>query len=154
MIDIRFNDVETFDKVVEHSLPEGGDLTIVTKDHATRDGNPAAVLTWTVQTRDGKYDRVQAAVTVRLLLQALHALMGRYSHLANAKETDSEPGLTLHGTHRGVAFDAIGVEQVWFVSIEGADGYKGIAKTRADAQSVAAGLIDRMLEGGRISDGH
>lgn len=144
-IDMLLGDVDTFDKVVASGLPEGGDLTIVTKDNATREGNPAACLTFTVQTRNGQLDRAQIVVTVRNLLDALHALMGRYSHLANAKEHDGKPGEHLLGRHRGVGFDAVSMPNVWLVTIEQFDGI-AIGKTRQEAHAVAQAMIDKSLD--------
>lgn len=147
-ITVLLDDAAEFDRAVRDGLPEGRDLAIITKDNATVGGRPAACLTFTVQLRDGRRDTAQAVVPVRALLLALHGLMGRYSHLAEAGEPDMQPGMTLRGTHRGVAYDAVGVEQVWLISIQSLDGVVGIGKTREDTKAVAEGLINRLLQSG------
>lgn len=145
MIQCLFDDAATFDEVVHGSLRDGGDLSIVTKENATQGGEPAACLTFTVQTRDGKVDRAQTVVTVRNLIDALHAVMGKYSHLANAKEPDGKIGEQISDHHRGVAYDAVCVEQVWLVSVESVDGFVGMGRTKDDVKAIAEGAINASL---------
>ena len=151
-IDLLLGDAKTFDKSVSRGLAEGGDLTIVTKDNATQKGNPAACITFTVRTRDGRIDRAQAVVTVRNLLDALHSLMGRYSHLANATPHDGKPGERLSGHHRGIGFDAASMKEVWLISIEEFNGI-AIGKSRDEAQAVARTLIDKFLDSNDAAKG-
>ncbi len=148
MESIRFipNDAATYNQVVHGGLPDFGDLSIVTKDNATKGGHPSACLTFTVQLPDGKRHRAQTVVTVRNLLDALHAVMGQYSHLANAKEPDVNIGEVVHGKHRGVGYDAVGVAQVWLLTFEGYPGMVGIARTKEDMKATAEGLINQALE--------
>jgi len=61
------------------TLRDGGDLRIITKDEGTEAGRALACLTFTVEV-DGKPVRAQTVTTVRLLVTALHALMGRYGN--------------------------------------------------------------------------
>lgn len=135
---------EMLDEVVQMSLPEGGDLAIITKDNATQKGNPIACLTFTVQTRDGRRDRVQAVVTLRNLLEALSGLRGRYSHLLTPLEHDGTEGESVSGLYRGVGFDAIAVREVWLLSIEGTE-QMGLAKTKSQVEPMAHQLIDHHL---------
>jgi hypothetical protein len=72
-----------FDKAIRgpNTLPDRGDLKIITKDKGTEGGNPIAVLTFTVQLPDGKEYKAQTVTTVRLLLSVLAGLRGRYGDL-------------------------------------------------------------------------
>jgi len=71
------NDAE-FDRIVREGLPEGQDLTIVTKDIGTAAGKPVVVLTFTVQQKDGTEARAQVVTTYNALEMAAAALRGRY----------------------------------------------------------------------------
>lgn len=150
MINVILNDADTFDEVVHKSLTEFGDLAIVTKDNATKEGNPAAVITFMVLDRKGRRDRAQAVVTVRNLLDALFAVYGRYEYLTERKPADFKPGDIVRGSHRGFAWDAAGMKEVFLITIEGAEGIIGIGGDRANAKAVAEGLIDQAIAEGRI----
>ena len=58
------------------SLPEGGDLAVYVKRGATKRGNAAAVITFTVQVPGGAFRRAQCVTTVANLLGALAILRG------------------------------------------------------------------------------
>lgn len=75
---IKLNDVELYDAVIADSLPECGDLAVITKDGGMESGAAGAVITFTVQLPDGTIGRAQAATTVRLLISLGAALSGRY----------------------------------------------------------------------------
>lgn len=66
-----------YDKAVHCGVADGGDLTIITKDHAMKSGAAAAVLTFTCEI-DGKVHQVQTTVTVVNLKGLCGALAGRY----------------------------------------------------------------------------
>ncbi|MEE8538558.1 MAG: hypothetical protein V3S54_01990 [Woeseiaceae bacterium] len=80
-IHVTLNDRAAFDQAVngDASLVERGDLEIITVDDGTKDGNPAAVITFSVRlpNNEGGY-RAQAVTTVRALAMALSAIQGRY----------------------------------------------------------------------------
>lgn len=67
-----------FDAALQGTLPEAGDLCIITKDRATEGGNPGALLTFTVGLPDGKFARAQAVATVKNLILALDVLRVKY----------------------------------------------------------------------------
>lgn len=82
-LDIVLNDQAKFDAAVHGdgqlpSLPEGGDLALITKDGVTSSGRALACLTFTVTLPDGSRARAQHVTTVRLLTMMLAALRGRY----------------------------------------------------------------------------
>lgn len=83
-IQVTLNDQAAFDQAVhaDSSLVERGDLEIITIDDGTEDGNPAAVITFSVRlpNNEGGY-RAQAVTTVRALTMALSAIKGRYGDL-------------------------------------------------------------------------
>ena len=81
-ITIKFDDHEAFDFAVHGdghtpSLPEGGNITIITKDKQTLAGAAIAVITWEVEV-EGMKRHAQAVTTVRLLHVAFQALASRY----------------------------------------------------------------------------
>lgn len=89
-VNIKLNNPAEFDQAVHGGLPEGGDITLITKDRATEGGAAAVVLAWTVQLPGGGVALAQAVTTVKCLKMALAALQGRYDddgrlrpHLAN-----------------------------------------------------------------------
>ena len=73
---------EKFDHAVhgppegQPSLPEGGDLAIYVKKHATVGGNAMAVITFSVQLPNGTVRRAQCPTTVANLINALAVLRG------------------------------------------------------------------------------
>ncbi len=78
---VTLNDQAAFDQAVhdDASLMERGDLEIITIDHGTENGHPAAVITFSVRLPDnsGGY-RAQCVTTVACLTRALALIKGRY----------------------------------------------------------------------------
>lgn len=72
---------EKFDHVIKNSLKEGGLITIITKDNATAQGNPAVMLSFEVEQTDGQLKRVQAVTTVKMFQAWAAALEGRYGKI-------------------------------------------------------------------------
>lgn len=70
-----FNDAD-FDRIVHDGLPEGCDLTIATKEHATANGKAAVVISWTVSLPDGSIRSVQAVTTLGMMLTILGGIRG------------------------------------------------------------------------------
>jgi hypothetical protein len=82
VINVRLNEPALFDGLVHgcdgiRSLPEGGDIQIVTKDGGMESGRAAAVISFTVDL-NGELLRAQAAIPVRLLIATLRILHARY----------------------------------------------------------------------------
>lgn len=69
---------ETFDKLVHGGLPQCSSVTIATKDCATANGMPGAVIAFDVKLPDGTVKQVQATMTLRLLTGFYTAVRGRY----------------------------------------------------------------------------
>ena len=67
-----------FDDALKDTLPDGGDLQIITKDAGTVNGNPVAILTFTVELPDGTFRKAQTVTTVALLMGTLAILRGKY----------------------------------------------------------------------------
>lgn len=78
MVRLQLGQDDLFDQSVHGGLPEGGDLTFVTKDHGTVERWAAVCITWTVRLPDGTPARAQCVTTVRALVAALAGLRGRY----------------------------------------------------------------------------
>lgn len=75
---IRLNDADLFDKILKGSLPEGGDLMIITKDNATVGGNPAVMISFSVELPTGGLAVAQTVTTLNLLMTVLNALKAKY----------------------------------------------------------------------------
>lgn len=78
---IQLNDAQSFDAVLKGSLPDGGDVTLITKDNATTGGNPAVMLTFSVQLPDGSMAIAQTVTTLRNFLAAAQVLKSKYGAL-------------------------------------------------------------------------
>lgn len=75
---IHLADDNLFDKMVHDGLPEGCDLTMVTKDSGTEGGRPVVCLSFTVQLPDKSLRRAQCVVTGRIFAIMAGAFRGRY----------------------------------------------------------------------------
>lgn len=83
-LQILLNKPREFDEAVHGkgevpSIPEAGDLSIITKDLGTDEGRALAVITFTAE-HEGKRVRCQAVTTVRVLEALLGAINGRYEN--------------------------------------------------------------------------
>jgi hypothetical protein len=70
-----------FDEALRDTLPDGGDLRVVTKDNGTVGGRPIVMLTFTAQLPDGSVRRVQTVTTVRQFQAVAAAIRGRYGEV-------------------------------------------------------------------------
>ena len=68
-----------FDEALKGTLPDAGDLKVITKNDATVGGKPAVMLTFTVQLPDGTMQRVQTVTTAKMFVSAAAAVKGRYN---------------------------------------------------------------------------
>lgn len=71
-IDVNIS-AERFDTVLEDGLSESGDLELAVKPDATKGGNPAVCITFTVATGVG-FKRAQAVTTLRALKAAVNSI--------------------------------------------------------------------------------
>lgn len=76
-VSLKLGDDAAYDDAVHNSLPDFGDLTVITKDVATTNGAAGAVLTFHTNSC-GHRVRVQTTTTVNCLRAMLKALEGRY----------------------------------------------------------------------------
>lgn len=77
MISLKLGNDAAFNEVVHNSATQGSAVEIITKDKATSQGRAGAVIVF-IAIIDGKEQRVQATVPVRVLTTALAGLRGRY----------------------------------------------------------------------------
>jgi len=92
--EIKLNNHLVYDGALKGSLPEHGDIAIVTKDGAMESGAAAAMITFSVDLPDGTKQRVQTVTTVKLLLGALAALRGRYDDNGKARPSTGGKDIT------------------------------------------------------------
>lgn len=62
-------------------LPDGGDLTVVTKNNGTKEGRPIVLFTFTVQLPDGTLRKVQTVTTVRMFQTIAKAIEVKYGRV-------------------------------------------------------------------------
>lgn len=76
-ITVSLNDAD-FDRAVHapDALPEGGDIRICVKRHATACGNAGVCITWTVQLPSGVQATCQAVTTAKAFLSAARIIEG------------------------------------------------------------------------------
>jgi len=69
---------KAYDEAVHCGTAQARSVTIITKDHAMQSGAGGAVISFIAEI-DGKMVKVQATVTMKLMLGALMGLSGRYN---------------------------------------------------------------------------
>lgn len=74
----KLNDVERFDEVIRNSLPDGGDMEIVTKDAGMESGRGIVMVTFTVRCPDGSLRRAQSVTTMRNFRAIAYAIFSTY----------------------------------------------------------------------------
>jgi len=80
---LHFDAPEMFDAIIQGTaphatLPEGGDLTLITKHDGAISSRAIAMWTFTVE-MDGKMRRAQAVTSIKLLKSALRMLDAKYN---------------------------------------------------------------------------
>ena len=73
---VKPNDVARFDELVHTGLPEGRNIEMASKMGATVNGEPAIVVSFTVQLPDGSTARAQAATTLKAFKAGVDTLAG------------------------------------------------------------------------------
>ena len=79
-VHVVFADDELFDKTVHYGLKDGGDVTMVTKDHGTAEGRPVVCISFMVQLPDGSLARAQTVITGRNFANICALFRGRYGN--------------------------------------------------------------------------
>jgi hypothetical protein len=75
---VKLNDVGRFDDVIKNSLPDGGDMEIITKDAGMESGRGIVMITFTVALRDGTLARAQSVTTMRNFRAIANAIASTY----------------------------------------------------------------------------
>lgn len=81
---VNLDDDGTYDKVLQDSLQDSGDLQIIIKNNCTNNGRACAMLTFTVDV-NGKLHRAQTVMTMRNLMGALRILESHYTDDGNPR---------------------------------------------------------------------
>ncbi len=76
-LSIKLNNIERFDEIIKGSLPDGGDLEIVTKDAGMVSGRGIVMLTFTVDV-DGEMKRAQTVTSMRNFRAIASAICSTY----------------------------------------------------------------------------
>lgn len=75
---VKFNDIDRFEYVIGNSLPDNGDLEIITKDVGLKSGRGIVTVTFTVELPDGSVKRVQTVTTMRNFRVIASAILATY----------------------------------------------------------------------------
>lgn len=78
VLNVQLNGIERFDEVIGNSLPEGGDLEIITKDVGTKSGRACVMFTFTVELPDGSLARAQTVTSMRMFRAIANAIVSTY----------------------------------------------------------------------------
>lgn len=73
----KLNDIKRFDEVIKNSLPDLGDLEIITKDAGMVSGRGIVMLTFTVDI-DGELKRAQTVTSMRNFRAIANAIVSTY----------------------------------------------------------------------------
>lgn len=84
---IRLADDELWGQVMKNSLPDAGDVMMITKDHCTEGQRPGVCITFTVQLSDGTFARAQTVITGRIFAAMSAAFRGRYGSDGGSVQT-------------------------------------------------------------------
>jgi len=76
-LEIKLNNIGRFDEVIQNSLPDGGDLEIITKDAGMQSGRGIVMFTFTVDV-GGKACRAQTVTTMRNFRAIAMAIASTY----------------------------------------------------------------------------
>lgn len=76
-LQVKLNDIERVDEVIKNSLPDGGDLEIITKDDGMVSGRGIVMFTFSVDI-GGEIRRVQTVTTMRLFRSIANAIVSTY----------------------------------------------------------------------------
>lgn len=94
-LNILIDQPDDFDKVLKDSLPECGDLVVITKHDAMQSGAAGVMITFTVKLPDGTFKRVQAVTSMKLFRSVTQIFLGTYD----------ERGFPLEGVGGATVFD-------------------------------------------------
>ncbi len=78
---VKLDDSKEFDKILSDSLPDDGNIKIITKDDGTKQGLPIVMITFQVQLTEQKIVNVQSVTTMKLFLATSRILEAKYGHL-------------------------------------------------------------------------
>lgn len=133
-----------FDRELQNTLPDGGDLKVITKSNGTKTGQAVVMLKFSVQLPGGAIRHAQTVVTARLFIDAAAAVAGCHPQSDERRWPKEQPGHKITGKHRNVGYDAVLFEKMYLVHVEGLEGIS-FAGSEDDATAVAHGLIDKMV---------
>lgn len=76
-LQVRLNDVTRYDEIIQNSIPDCGDLEIITKDAGMVSGRGIVMFTFTANI-EGKLHRVQTVTTMRMFRAIANAIVSTY----------------------------------------------------------------------------
>jgi len=78
-LELKLNKPDEWDDAIKTSLPDFGDIEIITKHGVTKGGQAGVMLTFTVQLPNGERRRVQTVTTMSLFRTVTSAFQSTYT---------------------------------------------------------------------------
>lgn len=78
ILDLKLNGIDRFDEVLKDSLPDNGDLEVITKDAGMVSGRGIVMFTFTVALPDGTVRRAQTVTSMRMFRAIANAIVSTY----------------------------------------------------------------------------
>lgn len=77
--ELKINQYDRYDEILKNSLPDFGDVEIITKDGGMTSGRGIVMITFSVQLPDGSTARVQTCTSMKLFRSVAVALAATYT---------------------------------------------------------------------------
>lgn len=138
-------DGKLFDAARKGQMPAGclpGDVLVITKSKGTRSGQAVALIAHRMVV-DGRSGWAQFVLTAREIEGIAQSVRGAHP-LANVEDS-SPAGTSIHGMHRGVAYDAVKVEKVYIVKVEGVQTIN-LAFSEEEAHQIGKAAVNLRLD--------
>lgn len=135
-----------YDSALFGTLQQAGDPSFISKDNATKGGNPMLLITFPVKLPDGSIRQAQAAMTVRNFLQTAAGIVGKYPAQNEREWPRKEVGNIEKGEYRGFKYEALLMEKFYLVSVKGIPGAVSIAGSEDHVPVLAKGTIDNWYD--------
>ena len=138
---------EEFDRALKNTLPDTGDVSVITKSDGTPKHRAIVLIKFPCQLPDGTLAMAQTVMTAREFLGAANVIRGAHPGTEERDYSDEKVGHTVSGMHSGIGYNAVMIERVYMISIEGFEGI-AIAATEDEVRAVAKQTIEEQLSHG------
>ncbi len=128
---------EKYDRELRRTRAIHTSCRIITKANGTVEGRAIVMLV---------AGDTHIVLTARNFMDAAYAILGAHPGSTERSFPGTESGAMLSGVHRGVGWQAVHMEHIYVVTVEGSPGVS-LAGDEATAKGLAEATIDRTLTG-------